>query len=318
MQISSSDWLDLIRREYLEDFVREGGSAVKFLVPASGLDGSGLRDGFREIAQASGFQYTFVDSKSTKIHLIDRLFHEVARQVDWDGLTHVFLSRVLAEKGLRIPATQGEFSLGAIARLNDYAESPLRIDVHQSIWKKLFHDYGMSQEFRLAMIQLCRSQLDPSDDPALGTAVKEWLRGELRLLSAVKRALIFQRIARHNARHMLFSLAHWLKLTGMSGLVLGLDIERYADSARPSERGDGFYYSTAAALDTYEVLRQLIDGTDELEFCLVGVFAGPEFLTDPRRGIESYRALYFRIFNEVRDKYIPNPLAALVRLAATG
>ena len=53
-----------------------------------------------------------------------------------------------------------------------------------------------------------------------------WLRGELRRISEVKRALIFQRIARHNARHMLASLAHWLRITGSAGLLLILDIAR--------------------------------------------------------------------------------------------
>jgi hypothetical protein len=79
----------------------------------------------------------------------------------------------------------------------------------------------MSQEFRIAMIRLCIDQLDPtSPTPFLSNAVKEWLRGELRLISTLKDALIFQKIARHNARHMLFSLSHWLRINGKSGLVV--------------------------------------------------------------------------------------------------
>jgi len=46
-------------------------------------------------------------------------------------------------------------------------------------------------------------QLEPTNDPGLWQATKEWLRGELRLISTVKRAQIFQRVARHNARHLL-------------------------------------------------------------------------------------------------------------------
>jgi hypothetical protein len=166
------------------------------------------------------------------------------------------------------------------------------------------------------MIFLCRGQLDPSDNPGLAAAIKEWLNGELRLLSAVKGALIFQRIARHNARHMLVSLAHWLKRAGKSGLVLVLDISRYTDARRPQERedGGGFYYSTAATLDAYEVLRQLIDGTDEFEYSFVCVIADPIFLADDRRGLRAYQALNMRIADEVRDRFRQNPLASLARL----
>ncbi len=315
MDMSPQDWLDVVRREYLEEFVRDGGAAVKFVVPGSETDRVALRDGLRGAADTLGFQFAFVSASETKIHLIDRLFHEVARQVDWDGLVLSFLSHTLAAEGHRLPSGSDEFRLPVIAELNGFDERLFRQEVNRSLWNRLFRDYAMSQEFRLAMIQLCRAQLDPGDDPALANAVREWLRGELRLVSAVKGAIIFQRIARHNARHMLFSLAHWLKIAGKSGLVLGMDISRYADSTRPSARGDGLYYSTAAALDAYEVLRQLIDATDELEFCLFAALAGPEFLSDDRRGLRSYHALNLRIADEVRDRYRQNPLSSLVRIA---
>jgi len=98
------------------------------------------------------------------------------------------------------------------------------------------------------------------------------------------------------------------------GVVLALDVSRYADASRPAERGSGLYYSIAAVLDAYEVLRQLIDATDELEYCFIGVLAAPELLSDEQRGLRRYQALYLRVSDEVRDRYRPNPLSALVRL----
>jgi len=53
-----------------------------------------------------------------------------------------------------------------------------------------------------------------------------------------------------------------------------------------------------------------------MEGCLIVVLASKEFLDlDDRRGLRSYEALQFRIWDEVRDKQRPNPLASLVRLA---
>jgi bacteriophage exclusion system BrxC/D-like protein len=316
MELSAADWLKIVRGEYLEDFIHQGGAAVKFVVPASRQDGQAILGELRAAAEAGDYCFASVDATSTKLHLIDRLFHEVARQVDWDALAYAFLARLLAEQGLKLPAQpEDPLHLAEIARLNDLAEPPLRLEVTRWLWNRLFRDYRMSQEFRLAMIRLCRAHLDPDDEPTVTSAVREWLRGELRLLSAVKRALIFQKIARHNARHMLVSLAHWLKIAGRSGLVLGLDITRYAETSRPSERDGSFYYSIAAALDAYEVLRQLIDGTDELEYCFVAVVAGPAFLSDDRRGLRSYHALNLRVADDVRDRFRQNPFASLVRTA---
>ena len=315
MSMLLDDWLQVVRREYLDDFIRAGGAAVKFVVPNGEQRPVGLWEQLRATAEASGFQFALVDAAATRLHLIDKLFQEVARQVDWDALATAFLTRLLTDQSLLLPASLADFNLATIATLNDYPEPLLQSRIDRWVLKQIFADYAMSQEFRYALIQLCRAKLAPTDDPALAQAVEEWLRGELRLVSAVKRALIFQKVARHNARHLLFSLAHWLHVAGRSGLVLGLDISRYAEATRMSERSSGFYYSAAAALDAYEVLRQLIDATDELEHCLVVVFASTAFVADDRRGLRSYQALTMRIADDVRDRYRQNPLASLVRVA---
>jgi len=194
----------------------------------------------------------------------------------------------------------------------------LQKEIRRLIENGVFRDYEMSQEFRLAMIRLCATQLDPNDEPTLSGAIKDWLLGDVARIASLKHALIFQRIARHNARHVFSSLTHWLKLAGKQGLVLGLDVTRYAQAVPRAERDAANYYLTAAALDAYEVLRQLIDGTDELESCFIAVIAGQEFLTDEQRGARRYHALYQRIADEVHDRYRENPLASLVRLHQGG
>ena len=107
-------------------------------------------------------------------------------------------------------------------------------------------------------------------------------------------------------------------MTGVQtcALPILLDITRYLISTRSKNPDDGFFYSGPALLDAYEVLRQFIDGTDEMECCLIVVLASKEFLDlDDRRGLRRYEALKLRIWDEVRDRQRQNPLASLVRLA---
>ena len=73
---------------------------------------------------------------------------------------------------------------------------------------------------------------------------------------------------------------------------------------------------TPATLDAYEVLRQFIDGTDEMESCFIAVVASREFLTDERRGLNRYDALKLRIWDEVRDRHRQNPFASLIRVSS--
>lgn len=319
MYMNLEKWLEIIRKEYLQDFIRGGGATVKFVVPTEEINHGDLRQKIRNISEAEGYLFAFVDAVNTSIHMIDHLFHCVARQVDWDDLAFSFIHRILSESGYNIPSQRQEFGLRRIAELSGRDQRLLQGELNSLLEKYLFHDYQMCHEFRIAMIRLCQALLDPDGlSPVPSVVIKEWLRGELRLISEVKPALISQKIARHNARHMLSSLCYWSHLAGKNGLVIVLDISRCLVQ-RPKSKDlddEGRYYTKATTLDAYELLRQFIDATDEMEFCFIAVIATPPFLhPDDRRGAWRYDALKLRIWDEVRDKYRANPLSSLIRLS---
>ena len=316
MELRASEWLDVIRRDYLADFVQAGGAAVKVAVTEDDAARLRLRDTLRELGEAAGYRVAVVDATQTKVQMIDKVFQAVAAQMPWETMARAFLARIIVESGHQLPADRNILSLSALAAANDVPERLLHTSITHILWRELYRDYQMSQEFRLAMVRLCRAQLDPDDETAVTGAVLLWLRGELRRISELKRALIFQKIARHNARHLLASLAHWLRLTGSAGLLLVLDMTRCPQTAPPVAQRDGsLYYSRPATFDAYEMLRQLIDGTDDVEGMFVVALAGSEFTTDPKRSYVQYPALHYRLADEVHDRYRPNPLSALVRIA---
>lgn len=316
MNMSSQDWLSVIQKEYVQSYLHQGGSAVKFVVSAEEEVRRELPQQLNKMAQDDGYVFAKADAQYTKIHMIDRLFHKVARQIDWDGLAHAFLCRLLVENGYQVPDDRAAFSLQAIAELNDREEMLLRRELRSWLEKAIYRDAGMCQEFRMAMVRLCLGQLDSGDpNPFLANAIKEWLCGELRLISTLKDALIFQKVARHNARDMLASLVYWLRLVGKGGLVLAVDISQYMVTKRTNGADTALFYTAAAAMDAYEVLRQFVDGTDELEGCLLVVIAPEAFVKDERRGLNRYEALKLRIWDDVRDKRRQNPFAPLVRLS---
>lgn len=317
ISIPTDEWLSVLRKEYLQDFIKSGGAAVKFVVPMDGLEHKGLVEKLGQVAEEDGYLFVSVDAATTKAHMIDRLFHAIAKQVDWEDLAYTFLCSTLSESQYHLPDDLKDFNLAQLASLNGLDLGEMQRTINNRLRDCLFHDYAMTQEFRIAMLRLCQAQLYPQEVSAgIDEAVKEWLRGELRLILALKSALIFQRIGRHNGRHMLFSLSHWLHVTGKSGLVLALDISRFLEAKKPKEPDGTLYYRTPDVLDGYELLRQFIDGTDELQFCLVVAIAPPNFLTEgEKRGVWGYDALKLRIWDEVRDRYRPNPLSSLLRLS---
>jgi len=314
------EWFEVLRQEYLQNFVKNGGAAVKFAVPMEGLEHKAVLDKLRQTAVENDYLFASVDAATTKAHMIDKVFHAVAKQVEWENLAYSFLCSTLSESYL-LPSDRNDFGLAQLASLNELDEREMRRVVNKRLGDRLFKDYAMTQEFRIAMLRLCQAQLDPLDvGPGTAEVVEEWLCGELRLISALKPALIFQKIGRHNGRHMLFSLSHWLQVTGKAGLVVTLDISRFLEARRPKEPDGTIYYSGPAVLDGYEALRQFVDGTDELQFCLIIVLAPASFLSpeEEKRGLKAYQALWLRIWDEVRDQQRPNPLSSLIRLCNQG
>ncbi len=315
--IAVDDYVGFVEREYLRGYVDHGGAAVKFAVGPDDRSAEAFIGRLSAAARDAGYAVAVVDAAETRVHLLEQVFFEVARQVDWEALAAVATRAAVASAGY--PASpDGDLSLDRIAADHRVEARELRRDIDRELQLRVHRDYAMVSEFRTAMLRLCQSQLRSGQvSEAEHAALLDWLRGDLRLISALKSALIFRRIGRHNARPLLFSLAHWLSVNDHAGLFLVLDLRRLGFARRPSpEERRGHYYTKAALLDAYEMLRQLVDNTDELANCFVAVTASPAFLTDSGRGLDAYQALKLRIFDEVRDAHRDNPFSSLVRLAA--
>jgi hypothetical protein len=314
--IGAEQYLEYLESEYLAGYIPAGGGSVKFAVTET-RSADILRSGLLSRARSKGYLVATVDAAQVKIHMVDKVFNAVAAQIDWDEGAQAVVRSSLRRIGFQVPI-EGQLSIERLAVENSYDANELRLDLFRDLQREILKDYELAHEFRIAMFRLCQSVIDHSD------AMREehdlvlaWLRGEVRLVSTLKQVRIYQKIARHNARDMLTSLTHWVARTGRPGMVIDFDLRRCAISKRPDD--DLVFYSRVAVLDTYEFLRQLIDGTDELNSCLILVTISPEILTDPTRGIEhNYEALKYRIWDEVRDSQRTNPLAALVRTAPMG
>ncbi len=312
--IDAEEYIGFLDSEYLRGYVDTGGCAVKFAVADESAAPS-FRDQLVRKGRDADYVVATVDAATTRVHLMEQVFFEVARQVDWDGLANKALRAATIAAGYP-PPSDDVLGLDSLAAHHRIDSRELKRDVDRELQRRIFKDYDMVQEFRIAMLRLCQAAFHTGQvSDAEHTALLEWLRGDLNQMAVLKSALIYRKIARHNAREMLFSLPHWLASNGCAGLLLVIDIRRLSVSRRPPvEQREGQYYTKPGLLDAYEVLRQLIDSTDELARCCVVVIAAPELLTDESRGLDAYDALKLRIFDEIRDRRRDNPYSSLVRI----
>jgi hypothetical protein len=312
MAIPLESWLEVMREEYLASFIPDGGSAVRFVVAESPDQVANVSIRLRELGQQHGLIVVSIDTAATKLHLLQNLFFAIARAIDWDALTQVQLERVVENTGYRWPNPGQRTALAILAEANEVAPGLMRTQINQEITRIAWQDAQLAQDFRSAMIALLDIRL-ADDRDALHDSVLDWLQGSPGRLGLARDAQIGIKIGRNNARAMLKSLCHWLRLCGEKGVLLLIDARRLLRNRREVE--DGQVYSPAAVMDCYEVLRQMIDDAAVLEGFFLAVLADPPLLADDdRRSLNQYTALKMRVWDDVRPEYGDNPLAPLVQV----
>jgi P-loop Domain of unknown function (DUF2791) len=311
MAVMLKEWLELIDKEYLRDFIVNGGAAVKFLIADDASIGA-LNAGLIDQAAAHGLVFTSVSSADVKLHMIQDVFFAVSRQITWEADAQRFVEGLFQRQGYQWPSPGEPVALSEIAETNKVDATILRREFNTWLTTHLMKDTSMAQDFRIAVMQLCLNRLAPAGHGGEEIApILQWLRGELRLLSPLKSANIYSRITRYNARAMLRSLCRWIALADHKGLLLAIDIRQLMRTA--SVVAEGMRYTSGAVMDAYEVLRQLVDDVDLFERLFVAVFADRAFIGDDRkRSVDAYTALKMRIWDDVRARAQDNPLAPMV------
>lgn len=307
-------YVAFLEEEYLASYLPAGGGSVKLVVTGDADVADRFEASLHAAADQQRCQMVSLSAETTKVHMIDQVFMAVAREIDWDQIAAAVVGT--AYDDISVPATPGRLTVGEVAADHDLDPRELYRSVRRQLERLLLADPSLPRELRRALLRLAQAHLGSGDFHATESAVVlGWLTGEKVGLRELREALIYARIGRHNARTMLTSVGRLLLRAGHRGLVLHVDLTRLAEARRPPvpER-TGIYYSKAAVLDAYELLRQLIDTTDDLAGMLVVAVVPPELVSDERRGLPSYAALQLRVADEVRDRRRTNPFASLVRL----
>ena len=317
--IPLDEWLRRIEDEYLSGFVRDGGAAVKFAVTPDEARPV-LRDALEQRCRESGYLFAALDAAELRAHMPQDVFFGLARQIDWRGLARRRVLRLAAERRYRVdaiaPAGGGDV-FDDIAGANDLEPQTVLMRLRPDIETRVFKHAAMVRDFRAAMTFLCEQTGDGPDGSYAGQPVLDWLTGEETRLSPVRPFLIHTAVNRATARYFIESALHWVREAGLAGTVVLLDNRRVTVARNPR---DGLrYYTRAMTVDHYELLREFIDGVDRLAGALPVVATADAFLDDEAgrgsRGFGIYEALKTRVMNDVRDRRLLNPVAALVRLS---
>lgn len=295
------EWLKVIEDDYLSDYLKQGGSAVKVI---SG-DGETLNEvvlQVRRMAETHNYLYAHLDpdelnenEKKPDLHRIDKFFFRLTREVDWKQWIAAQVRQYLESRGIRVRDGRELNDLEGIAADNGRNTSDLINEFQNRFATPIIEDRRMTLQFRSALTALSRAALKPDViTPTTEEVLLEWLAGRTVPggASALKKVHIFERINQSNARAILASFCHWLPTTGRAGLIVVLDFRPYErKKTRASER---------RALSEYQ-LREAIErgaSKEELLAMLPDEYAEP-VMTYSEKAYMQMLSLIRRFIDEI-------------------
>ena len=311
--IPIQEWLGFIDSEYLSTFIRDGGASVKFAVTPDQRKPE-LYRALKERCQELDYIFVELDAFTSRVHMPQDIFFALAKQIDWRLLARRMVRRLAEERGFSVEGVAIEDTTDNIydtlGRANNIEARFVLQEIRPDVVRKVLRNQKMARDFKVAMTHLCTSmESGESNQPLL-----EWLTGVNTRISNVRPFSIRTSINRTTARHYIESALFWVRHVGHAGTALLLENSRVTLARNPR---DGMrYYTRPMTMDHYELLREFIDDVDRLEATLLVVVTNYDFIDDQSaRGWRIYSALQTRIMDDVRDRNLVNPVAALVRLS---
>ncbi|MEP6755830.1 MAG: hypothetical protein ABJA67_10040 [Chthonomonadales bacterium] len=315
--ITLNAWFEIIEQEYLADYVKSGGSAVRFV---SGNDATleRLADDLGDISDSQGFHYAQIDPSIPKVdgrrptyHNIDEFFFSVTESVPWNEWAANEAREFLRINGIDIASGCSLNDVESIANYNGRDTGDLINQYQREFITPRIRDTRLTVEFRSAMVALGKSQLLPdSVTPTTEQVLLEWLNGKSVKggAAALKKIQIFGKIDKSSGRHALSSFCRWVSLINRSGVVVTLDLRPYqrkreteaqrlrrinelAQVALGSENSpeearrilstsvelNSIYYSQLAYVEMLQLLRRFIDEIESFHGLLLIVLTTPDF-----------------------------------------
>ena len=311
--IPIQEWLRFIDSEYLSTFIKDGGASVKFAVTPEQKKPE-LYSALKAQCQELDYIFVELDAISSRVHMPQDIFFALARQIDWRLLARRMVLRLAEERGFIVDeidlTDNSENIFRALGHTNSLEARFILQDLRRAIEARVYKNQQMARDFKVAMTHLCTNMgSGESTQPLL-----DWLTGVNTRIGNVRTFYIRTSINRTTARHFIESAMYWVRHVGFAGTVVLLDNTRVTVGRNPKD--EKRYYTRAMTIDHYELLREFIDDVDRLTGTMIAVVTNNDFVDDHSiRSWKIYPALQTRIMDDVRDRNLINPVAALMRLS---
>lgn len=295
MTLGRDAFLDFVEEYYLKNYIINGGSKVKLLVGPEGWGKTHLLRFVQNGAERLGYQTVYISlqgqDQKKGLNIIN-LYKQCASNIDQNLLLSGLCRRIGRELGYSENQYKGDKPIVSILIEEEGLTRAEAIKEIRKSVTRVNRNSDLSPSFNVFLYNLLADKLIGRSDKTIEICWK-WFKGNKLESFEKKSSHLFDKLNRINARVWLYSLIRLVQLSGSSGLVLLIDdLDAITQRSPETQR---YYCTPNATRDIYELLRQLVDAAEFLEYFFVMIAGRPEILSDERRGLKSYEALYMRL-----------------------
>lgn len=290
---------DFWREKYLKEYIRNGGSKIKFV---TGRKGSGKTHFLRlmmSIAREENYKTVWFSAKDIWMHDFKEIYVEIFHQCDIMKCLEAVSRHLIREMGYDYQDIPEGMRFIDYLSQNGEGDAVTKREIRAQLRQFFLDNPMMDNNFALACSMLTGSILGyPILEEQNQELLLAWLEGDRSIKLSQLRAMDFypSRITKYNARHMLRSLAELVRMGGFSGLFIAVDDMEILVSRSSLE---AVHYTKMKREDTYESIRQLIDDIDSMKNIMFVYAFDRELIDNENAGLKSYQALWMRIQNEI-------------------
>ena len=290
---------DFWQKHYLEEYIREGGSKIKFVTGRPGSGKTHLLNYMATTAREDEYVTASFSARDVWIHDFKEIYIEVLCQSDILECLKRCSLQVIRNLGFSPEEIPEGLTFMDYLSQNDLGDAITRREIRLQLKSIFLENPLIDNNFALACSLLTGGILGhPILEEQNRQMLLSWLEGDrgLKLSSIRSLGLSPVRITKYNARHMLRSLAEVIRIAGYSGLFITVDNLEILLSRSSL---DSIHYTKLKREDTYESIRQLVDDIDSMKNIMFVFAFERELLDHDSAGLKSYQALWMRIQNEV-------------------
>lgn len=295
---------DFLTKHYLESYIPEGGSKIKFVTGHRGSGKTQLLQLLETAAEERGFLTVSLTADEVWLHDFREIYLAILKRMDLRAILHGCADGIVREMGID-PETipKNKTLIDVLAERNE-ADPLSKGSIRTALRQRFTQNPLMDNCFAACCALLVGDILGhPVLEASERDMIIAFLYGDKSVKASQMRAVGISpsKVTKVNARFLLRSLAELVHMSGCAGMMITID-----DMERLMNRSTGeiLHYTKGKREDAYESIRQLIDDIDSMHYLLFVLGFDRELIDNESYGLKSYQALWMRIQNEIVSKRV--------------